>query len=144
MIQLNDSITISRSLSEVFAFLADLNNLPKWQSDVVTSNVITPGPTRAGTRFTEAVKLGSLRDTANCEVTDFSPDRLMSIRASSVFIDYEGQVVVEPWDGGTKLSLAVSVQPKGFWRLLRPMVAGEFAPGIKRELAAVKEFLEKE
>lgn len=105
MIQLNDSITISRFPSEVFAFLADLNNLPKWQSEVITSDVITPGPTRVGTRFTEAVKLGPLRDTARCEVTEFSTDSLMSIRASSVFIDYEGQIVVEPGMGVRNLPL---------------------------------------
>src|SRR3990170_211330 len=83
MIQLNDTIAISRSPSEVFTFLADLNNIPKWQAEVVTSKVITTGPTKVGTRFTEEVKMGPMRATANCEVTEFSPDRMMAFKAVS-------------------------------------------------------------
>ena len=143
MIQLNDTIMISRSPSEVFAFLADLNNIPKWQAEVVTSNVITTGPTKVGTRFTEEVKMGPMRSTANCEVTGFSPDRMMSLKAISPSIDYEGRVFVEPWEKGAKLTLAGTVQPKGFWKLMQPMLKGEFKSGIKKELIAIKEILEK-
>ena len=143
MIQLNDTITISRSPSEVFAFLADLNNIPKYQAEVVTSKVITTGPTKVGTRFTEEVKMGPMRTTANCEVTEFSPNRMMSFKAISPSIDYEGQVLVEPWEKGAKLTLAGTVQPKGFWKLMQPMMKREFKTGIKKELAAVKEILEK-
>ena len=144
MIQLNDSITISRSASEVFAFLADLNNIPKWQAEVVSSKVITTGPTKVGTRFTEEVKIGPMRSMANCEVTEFSPDRRMTFKAISPSIDYEGQVLVEPWEKGAKLTLAGTVRPKGWWKLLQPMMKGEFKSGIKKELAAVKAILEKQ
>ena len=143
MIQLNDTIMISRSPSEVFAFLADLNNIPKWQAEVVTSNVITTGPTKVGTRFTEEVKMGPMRSTANCEVTEFAPGRMMSFKAISPSIDYEGKVLVEPWEKGAKLTLSGTVQPKGFWKLMQPMLKGEFKSGIKKELIAIKEILEK-
>jgi len=143
MIQLNDTITISRSPSEVFAFLADLNNIPKWQAEVVTSKVITTGPTKVGTRFTEEVKIGPMRATANCEVTEFSPDRMMAFKAVSPSINYEGRVLVEPWEKGARLTLAGTVQPKGLWKLMQPIMKGEFKTGIKKELAAIKEILEK-
>ena len=144
MIQLNDTITISRSPSEVFAFLADLNNIPKVQAEVVTSKVITTGPTKVGTRFTEEVKIGPMRATANCEVTEFSPDRMMAFNAISPPIDYEGRVLVEPWEKGAKLTVGGTVQPKGLWKLMEPMIKGEFKSGIKKELAAIKEILEKQ
>ena len=84
MIQVTETTTISRSPGEVFAFLADLNNIPKWQTEVVTSKVLTTGPTRVGTRFTEDVKMwGPMRATANCEVTEFSPDGMMAFKAVS-------------------------------------------------------------
>lgn len=144
MIQLNDTITISRSPGDVFAFLADLNNIPKWQAEVVTSQVITTGPTKVGTRFTEEVKMGPMRATANCEVTEFSPDRTMVFKAVSPSITYEGRILVEPWEKGAKLTLAGIVQPKGLWKLMQPMMKGEFKSGIKKELAAIKETLEKQ
>ena len=53
MIRLNESVIIVSPPSKVFAFLADLNNISKWQTEVVKSTVVTPGPTKVGTRFTE-------------------------------------------------------------------------------------------
>lgn len=144
MIQLNDSITISRPPSEVFAFLADLNNIPKFQAEVLTSKVITTGPTKVGTRFTEEVKMGPMRTTTNCEVTEFSPDRMMAFKAISTSINYEGRFLVEPWEKGAKLTIAGSVQPIGLWKLMQPIMKVEFKNGIKKELAAIKEILEKQ
>lgn len=144
MIRLNDTITISRSPGEVFAFLADLNNIPKWQAEVVTSKVITTGPTKVGTRFIEEVKMGPMRAMANCEVTEFSPGRMMAFKAVSPSINYEGRILVEPWEKSAKLTLVGTVQPMGFWKLMQPMMKGEFKSGIKKELAAIKEILEKQ
>lgn len=144
MIQISNTIAISRSPREVFAFLADLNNIPKWQAEVVTSKVITTGPTRVGTRFTEEVKVGLARATANCEVTEFSPDSKMAFKADSPSIDYEGRLLVEPLEKGARLTLAGTVQPKGWWKLMQPLLNEEFKTGVKKELAAIKEILEKQ
>ena len=144
MIGVNDSIMITRPPSQVFAFLLDLNNIPKWQAEVVKSTVITPGPTKVGTRFTEEVKMGPMRTTANCEVTGLVPDKEMAFRATSSSIIYEGQVLVEPAENGSKLTLVGTAQPKGFWRLLQPMMAGEFKKSVKKELVAIKGILEKQ
>jgi carbon monoxide dehydrogenase subunit G len=143
MIHLTDSITISRSPADVFAFIADLTNIPKFQSDVVTSTVITPGPTKLGTRFTEDVKVGPMRTVASCEVTEFSPGRVMGFKAISPSIDYKGQFLVEPSAEGTRLTIAGTAEPKGWWKLIEPMIKGEFKGGIKHELKTLKNILEK-
>ena len=143
MIQVNDSITNARPLPKVFAFVADMNNIPKWQAEVVKSTVVTPGPTKVGTRFTEEVKMGPMRTAADCEVTEFILDKSVAFKAKSSSINYEGRILVEPFEKGTKLTMEGSAQPKGLWRLLQPMMAGEFKRSVKKELAAVKGILEK-
>ncbi|MEK7353395.1 MAG: SRPBCC family protein [Chloroflexota bacterium] len=143
MIRVKDSIKISRPPSQVFAFIADLNNIPKWQAEVVKSTVATPGPTKVGTRFTEGVKMGPIHTTADCEVTEFIPDNLMAFKAKSSLISYEGRILVEPFEKGTNLTMQGTAQPKGWWRLMELMLAGEFRSGVKKELAAVKEIVEK-
>jgi hypothetical protein len=47
MIQLSESQTIARSPGEVFAFLADLNNFPKWRANLVSFRILTEGPGRS-------------------------------------------------------------------------------------------------
>ena len=144
MITLTDSIMISRPSADVFAFVADMNNIPKWQSEVVTSKVITPGPTRVGTRFTEDVKMGPTRSTAACEVTEFSPGALMSFKAVSPRMDYMGSITVEGVTGGTKLTMKGNAQMKGWWRLMEPLMKSEFKSGIRKELETLKAVIERD
>lgn len=144
MIRVSDSIAISRPPSQVFAFVVDLNNIPKYQAEVVKSTVVTPGPTKVGTRFTEVVKMGPMRATANCEVTELVPDKTMAFRAMSSAINYEGRLLIEPADKGSKLTLAGTMQPRGLWKVLQPMLAGEVRRGVKEELVAIKGILEKQ
>ena len=142
VITLADSIMISRSPGDVFAFVADLNNIPIWQSEVVTSKVITPGPTQVGTRFTEDVRMGPTRTTATCEVTEFAPGALMGFKAMSPRMDYLGRLTVEGVTGGTKLTMEGSAQMKGWWRLMQPLMRSEAKSGMRKELEAVKAALE--
>lgn len=144
MFSLEDTITIARSPQDVFTFFADLNNIPKWQSDVVTSKVITPGPTRVGTRFTEEVKIGPSRATANCEVTEFLPNQKLAFSADSPAIHYHGAFQVKPSGMGTRLDIFVTVELKGAWKLMQPILKGESKAGIRKELTTLKEILEKQ
>jgi uncharacterized membrane protein len=143
VIQITDTITIGRPPTEVFAFVADLNNIPKWQSEVVTSKVVTPGPTRVGTRFTEDVKMGPRRVAATCEITEFAPNTVVGFRATSPAMDYSGRFQFEGAAGGTNLIVTATGQLKGWWKLMQPLLKGEFRSGIRKELAALKDILEK-
>ncbi|WP_077488728.1 SRPBCC family protein [Sinomonas mesophila] len=142
MISIEDRITIARPAEDVFAFIADLNNIPTWQSEVVTSKVVTPGPTRVGTRFTEDVKMGPRRTTANCEVTEFAPGSMMGFTATSPAMDYQGRFTLAPASGGSEFTMTGTAQLKGWWRLMQPLMEGEFKRGIRKELEAVKAYLE--
>jgi uncharacterized membrane protein len=143
LIQLNETITISRSPSEVFAFLADLNNFPKWRANLVSFKVLTAGPTEVGTRCTEVVQVGPMRATGSCDVTEFSPGRMMAFKAVSAGIIYDGRILVEPWEEGSKLTLTGDVQPKGLSKLVQPILKGKLESGIRKEVTSIKEFLEK-
>lgn len=142
MITLTDSIMVSRPSAEVFAFVADMNNIPKWQSEVVTSKVITSGPTNVGTRFTEDVKMGPTRTTAACEVTEFAPGALIGFKAVSPRMDYMGKISVDGVTGGTELTIKGSAQMKGWWRLMESLMKSEFKSGIRKELETLKAVLE--
>jgi hypothetical protein len=142
VIQISDNIMISRAPAEVFAFIADMNNIPRWQSEVVTSKVITPGPTSVGTRFTEDVKMGPTHTTATCEVTEFTPNSSMGFNALSPRMDYRARLTVEPSGEGSNVTMDVRAQMKGWWNLMQPVLRGEFKTGLRKELASLKAVLE--
>jgi hypothetical protein len=128
--------------AEVFAFVADMNNIPKWQSEVVTSKVITPGPTRVGTQFTEDVKMGPTHTRATCEVTEFTPNSLMGFSALSPRMNYQARLTVEPSGEGSNVTMNVGAQMKGWWNFMQPLLKGEFRSGLRKELTSLKAVLE--
>jgi hypothetical protein len=142
MIDLADSIEIAQSPSRVFAFVADLDNLPKIQSDVVQSTVLDPGTVHVGTRFEEVVKLGPRRVTARCVVTEYEPDSLMAFRAESKAVNYHARFLLEPAGDGSHVTIEVTAELQGLWRLLEPVLAGDVRKGLRHELEAIKRHTE--
>jgi hypothetical protein len=136
-----DSI-IAQSPARVFAFVSDLDNLPKIQSEVVQSTVLDPGPVRVGTRFKELVKIGPRHVTAHCVITEYEPDSLMAFDAISKSIQYHARFVVEPSAEGARVTIDGTAQLRGLWRLLQPAVAADVHKGLKQELEAIKEHTE--
>lgn len=50
MIEVEDSIVIARPIGEVFTFVADQTNAPRWQDGLLEVRRITDGPPGVGTR----------------------------------------------------------------------------------------------
>ena len=76
-------------------------------------------------------------------MTEFSPGRMMAFKAASKGIVYDGRVLVEPWKEGSNLpSRGTSnraASPKLIYSLLKRRLEG----GIKKEVASIKEFVER-
>jgi hypothetical protein len=145
MFTFESSIMIRQPVDEVFAFVSDLGNAPKWQKGVVQSRRASEGPLRVGTRFEEDVRiLGRHTDTV-CVVTVFDPPRQFAFRSTaSGVVEYEGRFTCSPHEGGTRLDLSGKMQLKGLWRLVEPVFARETKTEIMREMEAIKRSLESE
>jgi ligand-binding SRPBCC domain-containing protein len=57
MIDVTHTVTIDRPVSEVFDFVAESSNEPKWDVDVQEVVQPTQGPLTAGTRYEWVLKL---------------------------------------------------------------------------------------
>jgi uncharacterized protein YndB with AHSA1/START domain len=145
MIQIESSTQISRPRNEVFDFLTDVENLPKWQSGIVQSRPISEGGVRVGFQFEEMVRVAMWRLRAVCTVTDIKDnERFAFVMKTSGPLDCEAHFDLQPVAGGTRLSLKGTARLKGIWRLLQPMVAADLRKETKSELETAKRLLEGE
>jgi len=65
------SLALPRSAAEVFEFLSEPRNDPRWRSDIRGVRVLTNGPLRVGTRIeTEISFLGRQRPVYEVSVLD--------------------------------------------------------------------------
>jgi hypothetical protein len=142
VISFRDSIEVAQEHDVVFGFITDLDNIPKFQSEVVQSRVVTPGPTAVGTRYEEVVKIGLWHVPTHCVVTEYDRNGTLAVQASSKPVDYEARFIVERTEAGSRVTLQGTAQLSGLWRLLEPVLASDVRKGIRHELLAIKRHTE--
>jgi uncharacterized membrane protein len=122
MLEAEHSITVSRPIDEVFAFLADGENGPRWRSGVLDVQRVSGDG--VGAQYRQGVKgpMGR-RIAADYEVTEFAPPRALGFRATAGPVRPEGRYELEPAGAGTRVRFTLQCKPRGFARLMTPMVA---------------------
>jgi hypothetical protein len=113
-------VRIAAPLEQVFDVVADSRNEPSFNPAMTDVELLTPAPIGLGTRF--VAHMGKADMQMAVELTEFDrPHRLGSVTTSSMMetsgaltLTAEGDVTVMRWDW--------QVRPKGWFRLLGPLV----------------------
>jgi Polyketide cyclase / dehydrase and lipid transport len=135
-------ILIARPITEVFDFVADERNEPKYNPSMVRAEKLTPGAIGKGTRFRATTKsMGRPLDML-LETTDYQrPTRLANTtRMSSAEI--HGALTFEPEIGGTRLRWSWDVKPKGAFKLFTPIIGRVGRRQESAIWASLKRYLE--
>lgn len=85
------SIHIERPPEEVFAFVGDPANNPKWRKNVVRTEWLDDGPMRVGRRGRQTARVLGREWTVEAEIVEWDPPR------SATFRTVQGPVTVRSW-----------------------------------------------
>lgn len=119
--------------SEVFGFLADLENLPRWQSGVVSAELTTPGDVGVGTRAHVVRDLLGQRIEVDITITDYEPGRGVQLESAASGIGVQARLKLEPDTSGTALTITMDIRAQSiFMAPIEGMVAG----AAEQDLAA--------
>lgn len=135
-------IVIDRPPAEVFAYLADLRNLPKWQSTLLEIRPEGDGGTSAGTRFTEVRKVAGRRFESTAEVAVHEPEREFTLRVVSGPFPATVRHLLAPSGDGTRLTVEFDVQAKGLLGLAGGMIERTGRKHAVDDLERLKSVLE--
>jgi carbon monoxide dehydrogenase subunit G len=136
---------IDRPIAEVFDFLADGENDPKFSPRVLAIEKKSEGATGVGTTYVSTVKDAGMKTEREFELTEF--DRPTRIRwqevSSNLVTAREGGYDLAAEGEGTRLTIHNELEGRGFGRLLVPVAllaarrdADAFAGRIKRSVEA--------
>jgi len=136
------SVLIARPLEEVFAFVEDARNRPRWDGSVTSEELTSPEPIGVGT--TVRTKLSSMgrEYEYTWEVTEHVPPNRMTIESTSGPFPTTLAYQLDGRDGGTSVDFAVTGRPTGLLRLLQPVIARNMQANLDRGFARLKELLE--
>ena len=136
---------IDRPIEEVFAFLADGENDPKFSSRVLEMARTTDGPTGVGTVYASTVKDAGVKTKREIKITEFTPPtRIRWAEVSKNLVTAsEGGYDLTPEGGGTRVTLYNVLEGHGFGRLIEGFAlrgarkgADDFGKSIKRAVEA--------
>jgi uncharacterized membrane protein len=127
-----NSVVIDKPRSEVFAFVADHENDPKWRPGV--ADIKRASGEGQGAVYTQGMKgpMGRRID-ADFEVTAYQPDTLLAFRTLAGPVRPEGSFRFEDADGGTRITFSLNASLGGAKKLMTPMVA----KSMRSEVAAL-------
>jgi hypothetical protein len=141
---ITESVEISRSPEDVFAYLDDLSRHGEWQESIVSVRVDTEGPTRVGSRATETRRIGNRDQTVSYEMTEHDPPRTFAFRGIDGPIRPVGKGTIEPIGDGSssRLTLEFDLTGHGFGKLVLPVARKQAAKEIPKSQQKLKQLLE--
>lgn len=123
MARIQGEITIGRPPEEVFDFVADERNEPLFNPRMLLAEQLTPGEIGLGTRFRAEVASRGRPLGMVIELTEFErPWRLSSLTRMAA-MDIRHALTFDPVPEGTRMRWHWELAPRGFVRLLAPLVA---------------------
>jgi carbon monoxide dehydrogenase subunit G len=136
---------IDRPIEEVFNFLADGTNDPKFSPRVLEISKTTDGQTGAGTIYKSTVKDAGVKTNREFKITEFEPPtriRWAEVSKNQVTVPEGGYDLAS--DGtGTRVTIYNVLEGHGIGKLLAPLAlrsarkgADQFAQSIKAAVEA--------
>jgi uncharacterized membrane protein len=138
----SNTITIDRPASAVFAYLAELENLPRWNYAISETRKLSEGPTGVGSRYLQVRTLPRPSEET-LEITGFEPDRRLAVRGAFGPLSGEATYVLEPAGGATSLTNAMDRDAKGALSLVAPLATARVRAAVAENLTRLKEILER-
>jgi uncharacterized protein YndB with AHSA1/START domain len=135
-------IVIARAPADVFAYLADLANLPEWQGSVVEIRPEDNGKLRTGARFTEVRRVAGRRLESTLEVETVQPDRELTLRAVAGPVPGRVRHLLEPVADGTRLRIVGELAGGGLRGLAGPLLERAARREAEADLRRLKRLLE--
>jgi uncharacterized membrane protein len=135
-------VLIGRPLDEVFAFVGDVRNRPRWDDSVDSEELTSPEPIGVGSTVRTRLRSMGKEYEYNWEIVEHEPPNRMTVESRSGPFPTTLVFRFADEDGGTRLNASVTGRPTGLMRLLQPMIARTTQKNLDRGYARLKHLLE--
>ena len=116
--------TINRPIDQVFAFLADGTNDPKFSPRVQEIKKLTDGPPGVGTVYSSTVKDAGVKTSREFKLTEFEPPtriRWTEVTKNAITVPDGGYDLEPAGDGATRMTISNSFEGHGFGKVILPI-----------------------
>ena len=143
MVDVVTSIEIRRPVEEVAAYASDPDKAPLWYVNIKAVDWKTSPPLRIGSQIAFVAYFLRRRLAYTYEVVDWIPGKRLVMRTSDGPFAMETTYTWESVASGTRMTLRNRGTPSGFSRLVAPFMAMAMHRANRKDLAKLKQILER-
>ena len=142
MATFENTVMISRPIEQVFGFLSDFENLPRWNYVIVETHKVSQGPVGVGTIYQQVRSVPS-RSQERFEVTTYNPPRHLEIQGQLGPFPSRLSYALDALPEGTRVTNSVELELRGPGRLLGRVAVPRVRDAVAANLRKLKELLER-
>ncbi len=144
MTRVATSVVINRPPEEVFEFISNFENNPRWQSGMREARITSEGPLGVGTTYSQVAKFLGRRVESTFEVIEYEPHTMVKGRSTSGSfpITFTRSVAASPQ--GTMVTAVIEGDASGFFRLAGPILNRMVQRQVSGDYTNLKELLESQ
>jgi uncharacterized membrane protein len=143
MISVKITIDINRSPNEVFAFLSDFENNPKWQNGMKVCTWTSEPPLRIGSTYSQEASFLGRPVLSQFEVIAYGPGKMVKATSPMGTFPITFTRSVEPHGAVTRVKALIEGDASGVFKLAEPLMAPMVRKSIEADYVRLKELLER-
>ena len=142
MAAIEHTIEIQRPVSEVFARIADFDNVGDWQPAVLASSMSVADPVRIGTMISQTRRLHGRKHFLNVDLIDFQRNKLVELKGMYTGYPYHRRIELAPQGRTTRIKDTIDIRTGWLYFWYRPILVGSLRNQTKQEWEALKQLVE--
>jgi hypothetical protein len=136
-----NTVTINRPPAEVFAFLADLENLPQWNYAIRETQKISPGPPGIGSVYTQTRSLPT-PSVETLAITDYELEKTLSIRGGFGLLSGRSTYRLDAIGAATQLTNCMELSATGATAIVALFATAQVKAAVAANLGVLKAIVE--
>ena len=125
MLQVKHSVVIDKPVEQVWNFVTDFQNTPKWDIGVLETRQTSEGPAGLGTTFQNSGPFLGQNAVREYRVTEYEHNKKVTVKliTPARFIQQaEVSYTFAPAKNGTELTFMGGIEFSGFFKLIQPIL----------------------
>lgn len=136
------NLVVNRPVEEVFAFISNPENQPRWRTATLEITRTSSEPLDVGSVVKGRFTFLGRPFAGNLQIIAREPHRSYATRMVEGPFPLEAHYTLEPTENGTRLTMVVEGSPGGFFKLAEPLVVSMAKRSYESDLHNLKEMLE--
>jgi uncharacterized membrane protein len=142
LIKIETKVQIERPSKEVFEYISNFENNPKWQSGQLEAKFTSEEPLQVGSTYDQVAKFLGRRIVSTFEVLEFEPDRKVKASSTSGSFPITFSRMVEPRGERTEVTAIIEGDASGFFKLAEPLLKRMVQNSVDSDYQNLKRIME--